>query len=211
MKKSILFTLLALLVVAGTSQATIIPVDFAGLGSTFADITAPNAPFTVGPVTFSYENFGAGSVAFVSSAGVAGITDTVGIPPDVLPPVPGVLTLQFGGFGPSGLHFTFEILAVGGTLNNGDPVPDAVDVSLSGGPGIFQSATFDSTSGNAFGAFSFSGGTGPQAALIFTTAGAGFQITSMDVTVPEPGTMALTGSFLIMLGLGSRRLLKRRS
>jgi len=203
--RNLTLALITPLLALGTATAAgIYPanIDFTGI-STTQDITlqgsvggqTPNS-YSLNGVTFQYDPNQGGS-ASIDSNGIYGSTASA-------------LNIYFDS--PAvGLIFAYDVMGLNG-----------VPASCSGGycmDAYFDGVEYLPINGNPSGTASFGSRQGPLFApatpfslvtLYFTTDVANFDVTSLgyDSTTPEPATFCLLGAAL--LGLGGRKLLKRR-
>jgi hypothetical protein len=213
MTKRTLAIVFAFVVAAIPAMAGAVTVNFTGAGGVGClaptDIVA--APCKLNGVTFQY-NVGLVSTetASIGSGGISGINTAYILPPDLLSPLSGNLTLDFGSLTVLGLSFNYTVFNQNPA--GGQPTPGTTYVSALIG---LSAAPSDSTGAFVYGPVDLSQSFN-QATLYFGdgTNGNAFSVTSMsyvvpDAGVPEPGTIILMAFGL--LGLGGGRLLKRRS
>ena len=187
-------------------------VDFSNATGQTINIEGPLYT-SVDGVTFIYHDFGDTASVYpngVGPSGEAGIEGTANVDDSSFD---GYLQILFGA-PVFGLQFNFTFMAPGGGLL---PDYDGVSVSLLNGGTPVGSNTF-LTPDSGIGTASFLSTTLDEADVFFDpgTGATTFQVYDVEYgspsgSVPEPGTYALLGSGLFLLGCGSRKLLKRRS
>jgi hypothetical protein len=193
-QKLLMIAFLIELLLVGTAIATPVQVDFTTLGSNFYDITKPGS-YTIGEVTFSYENFGnTADSATIDSLGVWGTTG-------------GSLSLDFARPAKT-LGFDFSLPNVSNSYT------EALYTVLSGlgvGPISASFIPYDPTDpaslGDARGTFSFTGASFNKADMYFTVEVPYFTVSNVSyepeaspVPVP-PGVLLLASGLLGMVGI----------
>jgi hypothetical protein len=195
-----------LLTVCATTGMASVVFDFSSLGLTVQQIGSTDTGglgYTLGNINFLYDDFGdPTTTAQISAGGVDGFAGGSGLS--------GLLELTFTpGFPVTGLAFGFNVSPAA-------IYPDGAFVTLldSSSSTIFSNTIPTDPSGSGLFSFSESLATISQAQIFFTAdpTALSFNLSPLDYDVaPEPGTFALTGSLLFLLGVGSRKLLKRRA
>lgn len=202
---------IALLLTAGGRTGMADIVDFSGLGTNAVDIGASTTSgngFVLGNVQFLYDDFGdplANGTAYISGDGITGFAGSSGLNgllefifnPGATPPIPIAGGLIF--------HFTL------GTATDPLSVADGAMVTLLNA--LTDTNTFP-TDLNGAGTASFLSPSGPytEAETLFTGDQSAFffNVSDLAFDVPEPGSIVLVGSLLVMLGFVRRRPAKRR-
>jgi hypothetical protein len=178
-------------------------VDFGSLGTNVYPIDGTGG-YTLGNINFFYDNFGdPTTTAQISASGVDGFAGGSGLS--------GLLELTFTpGFPVAGVAFGFNVSPAA-------VYADGAFVELYDSSSILITSSTIPTDSSGSGSFSFSEfpiNSISQATIFFTgdPSATSFNLSPLEYDVaPEPGTFALTGSLLFLLGVGSRKLLKRRS
>jgi len=186
------------------SSALAFTVDFSGVP--YTDITA--TPYTLGDVTFAYDNFGTPASASIDELGVYGNTD-------------GVLKLSFLSSVSSitlgyNLFNVYSSDLVDGSLLATTKLAGGGDVDLTSFA-LFTAAGTDPTFGafgDAVGTLTYSGAFFDEISLYFAYSdlGANFTVDSISYAsgpapVPEPATVVLLGAGLFGLAVyGKRRM-----
>ena len=195
-----------LLTVCATNGTAGVVFDFSSLGTNVYQIGSTDTGgfgYTLGNINFLYEDFSdPTTTAQIGAGGIDGFAGGSGLS--------GLLELSFTpGFPVAGLAFGFNV----------DPAAvyqDGAAVTLfdSSNNTIFSNTIVTDSSGSGLFSFSEPLPTISQAQIFFTASprALSFNLYPLEYeAAPEPGTFALTGSLLFLLGLGSRKLLKRRS
>lgn len=196
--KWVLVVIMALVVATGIGKADIVNVDFST-----APTTDLAAPVHFAGITFQYDPAGGSSSAFIGTTGILGGTGSCTDPDSGLTfACPGVLSLVFD-VPVVELQFDFSVLGVPPPISPGVTAAFAPLGSLS------ADATLSNSFGNAAGTFHYPGPAVTQASLIFSTAGSGFSIDTLQYTVPEADILVQLGT--LMLGLGGVTFWRRRA